>query len=404
MSDNAKNWDELAESLRRSIASLLAAEVGKSESTCGGIPLSDEEVKRIVDSAFGKAEPSFELEANYSWVGSIETDVVEEQMLALNRSRGGDDADIDRRIEELRARALGRSLKVSKDADSREGGQKAQEMADEVTSLLGLTAPVDPFAVASEELPMLKVITDDFGDRFDGQLEFHRNERTFLMLVNSKYDAAHYSGKRHPRTRFSAAHELGHYFLDHHRACLLRGAMPHPSASDFRSKLSMEREADYFASALLMPQEAFLTRSKRLQTGMQAVLSLAAHFQTSLTSTAIRYATLNAGPVVIIKWNPDGFGWKWLSNDAYKAGIRKTEESRDKVPPDSSTGKVLSGQTPGSEGYFRAGSTAAAWFPFITHGAHRNDILIEEAISLGEHGALTILHPQSGSYTDPLTG
>lgn len=398
MTDNAKNWDELAESLRLAIASLLEGEVGTAESSSGDA-LTDEEVRSIIDSAFGKDEPSFELKANYSWVTSIETDIVEEQMLILNRNRGGADADIDRRIEELRARALGRSQRASRDADSEEGRQQAQALADEVTSLLGLTAPIDPFAVASEELPMLKVVTDDFGDRFDGQLEFHRKERTFLMLVNSKYDVADRSGRHHPRTRFSAAHELGHYFLDHHRACLLRGAMPHPSASDFRSKLSMEREADYFASALLMPKEAFLRRARTLDTGMGAVLHLAEYFLTSLTSTAIRYATLNTGPVVIIKWNPAGFGWKWLSDDAYKAGIRKTEEARDKVPADSATGRVLSGQKPGPDGFFRSGTTAAAWFPFITHGARRNDILIEEAISLGDHGALTILHPQSGSYS-----
>jgi hypothetical protein len=147
-----------------------------------------------------------------------------------------------------------------------------------------------------------------------------------------------------------------------------------------------------------MPRERFLRRAYALRTGLPAILGLAKYFQTSLQSTAIRYTTLNAAPIVIIKWNPNGFDWKWCSGDAYAARIRKTIEVAQAVLPDSPTGRLLAGEVPTDEGFFESGTTAAAWFPFIGHGARRNDILIEQAISLGEHGALTVLYPQSGKY------
>jgi hypothetical protein len=125
---------------------------------------------------------------------------------------------------------------------------------------------------------------------------------------------------------------------------------------------------------------------------------LAEHFGTSLTSAAIRYVCANLAPVIVIKWNPDGFGWKWLSDAAYTAGIRKTIEQASLVPRDSATGRVLAGEAGVGQPIVQ-GTTAAAWFPFIQHGSTRNDILTEQAISLGEHGALTVLIPQGGKFS-----
>jgi len=125
---------------------------------------------------------------------------------------------------------------------------------------------------------------------------------------------------------------------------------------------------------------------------------LAETFQTSLTSTAIRYAQLDVLPCTVIKWSPDGFGWKWLSRDTFLGRYLKTLERPEDLPPDSATACVLRGDSLPPAGFFENGSTAAAWFRRVDDASARNVILIEQAVSLGRFGALTFLFPEAGSY------
>ncbi len=53
---------------------------------------------------------------------------------------------------------------------------------------------------------------------------------------------------------------------------------------------------------------------------------------------------------------------------------------------------------PPAAGFFEAGSTASFWFPFMKPGDPMDVVLIEQAISLGRFGVLTLLFPESGSY------
>lgn len=186
----------------------------------------------------------------------------------------------------------------------------AREVAEELTDALAATEPVDPFAIADGEREVLSFICDDFRNRFDGQLEFHADKRRFLMFVNTKYDAACLPGEHHPRTRFSAAHELGHFYINHHRACLIKGARPHPSHSEFTSEAMMEREADSFAAALLMPSRLMRPLVNDSELTLSTINELADRFQTSRVSTAIRAVLLSDFPVAVagirdgrIKWS-----------------------------------------------------------------------------------------------------
>lgn len=197
----------------------------------------------------------------------------------------------------------------------------AREAAEELTRTLRLSEPLDPFAIAKAENPMLRVLADNFGTQFDGQLEYHAAKRRFLMFVNTRYDeTAPLLGEHHPRTRFSAAHELGHYFLDHHRACLLQGAKPHASRSEFRSDVMMEREADSFASALLMPERLMrpLVNEDDLTTGR--VVELASRFRASLVSTAIRAVQLSDFPAAVVGVREGLVAWQFLAPCLIDAG------------------------------------------------------------------------------------
>ena len=100
--------------------------------------------------------------------------------------------------------------------------------------------------------------------------------------------------------RFSIAHELGHYFLGHADTMFYDGKTVHESQAGFGSKEFIELEADHFAAGLLMPSELFRKEAARHCDGLTAIERVAEKCQTSITSSAIRYAQLTDAAVAII--------------------------------------------------------------------------------------------------------
>ncbi len=179
--------------------------------------------------------------------------------------------------------------------------EKAIERAAEVLGVLKIAStPVDPLAIAESEKPFLGVAGGDFRNRFDGQLEYHRSKNRFLLLYNSKYDARVPAGQHHPRTRFSIAHELGHYFLEEHRAFLLRTGKAHPSKGEFLSDRTIETEADAFAAGLLMPSDLLGPLVNKGDLTFSQIEEWANTFKTSVTSTARRSIELSDFPCALI--------------------------------------------------------------------------------------------------------
>jgi len=163
-----------------------------------------------------------------------------------------------------------------------------REWIDDLASDLAIVhgfrqPPVDPTLMAESE--GIRLFGDDFGDAFDGRTEIvdHR----FVIYYNNRY------GKNHPRTRFSVAHELGHFYIDDHRSFLLKNKRIHSSRTGFVSDNKAEREADLFAASLLLPRDLLLGVMNRGLPDLREVLRLAQLFQTSLMATAIRYVELS---------------------------------------------------------------------------------------------------------------
>ena len=116
--------------------------------------------------------------------------------------------------------------------------EKAGQQAEGIVRRMGLSYPIEPLTVAKEEYPLLRAGGRDFADRFDGKLRYISDKRCFVLLYNTKYDVGYRPGTHHPRTRFSIAHELGHYFIEHHHAYLTHGGHSHASINEFRSKIN----------------------------------------------------------------------------------------------------------------------------------------------------------------------
>lgn len=101
--------------------------------------------------------------------------------------------------------------------------------------------------------------------------------------------------------RFSIAHELGHYFLaGHPEHVFSEGKVLHESRAGFGSRDQIELEADHFAAGLLMPSHLFKFEAGKYSNGFTAIEKLAECCQTSLTSSAIRYAELTDAAVAIV--------------------------------------------------------------------------------------------------------
>lgn len=232
-----------------------------------------------------------------------------------------------------------------------------------------------------------------YGDAFDGLLEHKAGK--FHVYANLHRLRIKDSG----RARFTLAHELGHYFIDDHRRELASGRTPsHPSFTDYQSRNPVEQEADLFASHLLMPSGPFSKVARKHLLGLDAVLALKDQFGTSITSTAIRFTQLDLGPCTLVKWNPDGFAWKWFSPSTFAAGYKATIRAREAVARDSATGMALAGDTAPTKGYFQCGTSASAWFPGVRPGTSKDVLFIEQAVPLGEFGVLTLLYPEQRKF------
>jgi len=278
-----------------------------------------------------------------------------------------------------------RPLQLSPDRE-----QELAELAEAIAEDYFPARRIEPLAIMRA-----KEITSSFGyygDCFDGLLE-HQSGR-FHIYAN--LDRLEHSDST--RARFTLGHELGHYFIDEHRNAMAAGLPPHPSVCEYESELVVEREADHFASNLLIPSTRFRRMAQRVPSGLQGILSVANECGTSVTSTALKYVKLDIVPCLVLKWNNERLVWGWPSTETVQAGFRKTIRSVDRLPPDSSTARAIRGERAPAPGFFSAGTTASVWFPFVSGASNRNAIFIEQSIPLGRFGVLTFLYPEAGSY------
>jgi hypothetical protein len=169
---------------------------------------------------------------------------------------------------------------------------EAERVAADVIRGFPCTAlPICPYAIASKH--EITVQTRDSSEP---------GVTGFLMRVGNNFAIYHASHiKNDGFIRFTVAHELGHYFLPGHPDALFpNGDGIHHSRGGFQSSDKCERQADSFASALLMPKSMFLSAIRELEPGFSAIKTLKDMARTSITATAIRYAKFAEDPVAII--------------------------------------------------------------------------------------------------------
>jgi hypothetical protein len=195
----------------------------------------------------------------------------------------------------------------------------AAELAETIVKNLEVVEPpVDPFSIIESEGRLLVAYGEDFGDAFDGRLEYQSPQ--FLLFYNTKYDATPHPGRHHPRVRFSVAHELAHYYLERHRQFLKKGGRAHCSQTEFLSDNLSEREADTFAASLLMPGYLAGPIVNQDELCLARLDGIGRCFETSLVSTTIRAVRLSDYPCAVAGIRDGGIAWMFPSDRLMEAG------------------------------------------------------------------------------------
>lgn len=129
--------------------------------------------------------------------------------------------------------------------------------------------------------PLRLSVKEVRSDGFDGALVRRSSGLGGRILVNQDI-------RESGRKRFTAAHEIGHYFLHKDAESMSCGAMD--IANWTNNEVNPEREADEFASELLLPSGEMKVLIGTQWPSLKLVSDLAAEFEASLTATIRKYS------------------------------------------------------------------------------------------------------------------
>lgn len=118
-----------------------------------------------------------------------------------------------------------------------------------------------------------------YTDNIDADAIIYRDsDKTFFFIKKTD--------KYYSRTRFSIAHELGHYFIPSHMEEVYSCTF---DALSYLPNKEAEKEANDFAAELLMPLKHFKEDIRKRNLSIEYIIELSNKYDTSLVSTAIRY-------------------------------------------------------------------------------------------------------------------
>lgn len=137
---------------------------------------------------------------------------------------------------------------------------------------------------------------NNYGSNFDGMLEFRKSK--FHIYINTFGNEVFSL-----RANFTFGHELGHYYLPHHSFLITSGKLKaHLSEACYKSSDRIEKEADLFASSLLMPSfeiSKIYSKFRRFDPKIFSLISKA--FNVSPLAAIYRVLQLDLHPMMIIR-------------------------------------------------------------------------------------------------------
>lgn len=138
---------------------------------------------------------------------------------------------------------------------------------------------------------------------------------------------------RPERKRFTVAHELGHFILHRHQRPSFNCDKESVHAGIDTLK-QIEREADDFASNLLMPGDMLRDRIEGKRVDFHLLGALAKEFGVSLESMCIRLVKYTEQRAMLVYWDHGFLKYKWPSGAARKTRVRlrQTGDPQEPLP------------------------------------------------------------------------
>lgn len=198
--------------------------------------------------------------------------------------------------------------------------------ANDISKLLKQVFGADRFPVPVEDValeytqqkfrdaPIAQVRGEEL-DGFDGMLAANNKRDKWMILYNSAVSSE-------GRKRFTVAHEFGHYLLHRHQqeefAC---GAGDIETGGEGQGGRDIEKEADEFATTLLMPLDDFRRQVDGEHVSFDLLGHCADRYGVSLTAAALRWLEIAAPRrAVLVASRDDYMLWAKSNEDAFKSG------------------------------------------------------------------------------------
>ena len=183
------------------------------------------------------------------------------------------------------------------------------------------------------------------------------------MLVRNPNDVTEwgifFNGKASPeRRRFTIAHELGHFIL--HRGQQQSFNCDKESVySGIDTIRAIEREADDFASNLLMPGDLLRDWISNQCIDLRILSGIAKRFQVSFEALCIRFIKFTTQRAILVYWDNGYVKYEWRSSSAVKtrARIRRNADPQEPLPGTLAADASVEQEWDGAE------MSAAIWCP-----------------------------------------
>ena len=255
----------------------------------------------------------------------------------------------------------------------------AKQKGENIAKKFGGNAlPVDLLAIASKHSITIKPKNDS-----------KKGVSGMLLRHGDSFGIAYSTSiKNKGFQRFSIAHELGHYFLDGHLDHILpHGKNIHTSCAEFVSGDSYEREADYFASGLLMPDDLIQPIIQKNPLGFSTIKKISETCKTSLVSSAIKYTNLSEDAVAIIVSQGTKVNFCFLSQTMKSLPEFLWPAKQSLVPVNTLTAQINKKSSQPSTEYAEDEIDIIDWL-----GGNKSFQIKEEVQRLGSyHKTLTVL-------------
>ena len=179
-------------------------------------------------------------------------------------------------------------------------GENPELYAREILASFQLCPPIDIYFLCKQFI--IEVYFEDL-----------INVEAFFILKNGKKRiVANNSIMYEKRLKFTISHEIGHYILPWHNNNIYDCKTT--DIIGFNSYKVEEREANHFASELLIPEQFLCQSLREKQVSLSVLKDLASEYEVSLTSLAIKAVKLSDNPVSVVLSENGRVKWAYKSS------------------------------------------------------------------------------------------